>query len=193
MPYRNEYVENEIALTHNGVTVYNIYRNDEVDDGLRAYWYGLHPDASDQVSFPDMEGSFDIRDLPEWRGWGGDRDSNREPLHDKVLAAAIDNGTIAFGWMHPRTGVADVPPPEPPHEAEAAANSPAAVYRIRVEVEAIRFDDDGNETDTDETDAVAYLKDATGRAIHYHNFEQAEGMFRLLTELYKSQDQKESP
>lgn len=75
MPYVWE--DNELFLSHEGVDVYHIYKNDF--DVCREYWYGLYPHSSDD----DMEGVFDVRELPCWEV-GAD--------HADVIKAAIDAG-----------------------------------------------------------------------------------------------------
>lgn len=56
MPYG--WVKPDIALEHKGVKVYYIYRNDDIDDVARTYWFGY----SDQCDDSGRD-SFDVRDF----------------------------------------------------------------------------------------------------------------------------------
>lgn len=70
MPY--VWVEPETFLEHNGVTIYHVYRNDNIND-VRCYWYTV--DITENTAF-------DIRDLPEYDG---------ALSHEEVFKRAIDN------------------------------------------------------------------------------------------------------
>ena len=54
MPWIHETVDREIALQHNGVTVYHAYKDQELDWPL-TYWFALSPE--------DDADEFDVRDL----------------------------------------------------------------------------------------------------------------------------------
>lgn len=56
MPYKTVWVEPEVFLEHNGVTVYHTYKDDDVDQGTDWYWFRLDQEEDD-------EGMFDIRDV----------------------------------------------------------------------------------------------------------------------------------
>lgn len=76
MPYELTWVEPEVVLTHNGVTIYHTYKNDEVDQGQMQFWF-----TTDGFSDVD-EFKFDVRDLPA--------KSNPE----ETLRHAIDAGIL---------------------------------------------------------------------------------------------------
>ena len=61
MPY--DWVEPGRVLTHRGVTVYELYDNDQVQEGAMENWFTLDSTAS--ADDGKDEGVFDIRDLPE--------------------------------------------------------------------------------------------------------------------------------
>lgn len=54
MPYTETYVEREIVLVHNGVTVYHAYKEGWFEDRL-FYWFSLSRD--------DDAEEFDVREL----------------------------------------------------------------------------------------------------------------------------------
>lgn len=92
MPVSTTWIPNEVALTHNGVRIYHVYRDDSFDDGVRQYWFGLTANVSDYE--PDDDG-FDVRELDTWN-----------PETRDVLAAirnAIDSGEL-------KASPADQPP-----------------------------------------------------------------------------------
>lgn len=70
MPY--VWVEPETFLEHNGVIIYHVYKNDNIND-VRSCWYTI--DITENSAF-------DIRDLPEY-------DDTLE--HEEILRRAIDN------------------------------------------------------------------------------------------------------
>jgi hypothetical protein len=55
MPTQTQWIPPEIFLTHNGVTIYHTYKDDDVDQGPQTYWYTTRNDAD--------EGKFDVREL----------------------------------------------------------------------------------------------------------------------------------
>lgn len=56
MPY--VFVENDPVINnYHGITIYHLYRNDQVDAGRRVYWYTTDPVGTDYG-----EGSFDVRE-----------------------------------------------------------------------------------------------------------------------------------
>lgn len=86
MPYYSEWVEPEVFIEHNGVTVYRVYKNDNLDEGVRSYWFTVDPENTnaDETSHGDG-GSFDVRHLG-----GYVNDDSILP----VIRAAIDNGRL---------------------------------------------------------------------------------------------------
>ena len=114
MPYKTIWVEPEVFLEHNGVTVYHTYRDDDFDQGANWYWFRLDQEEND-------EGKFDIRDLDtdklldnpppyrngtEWdsttpqerdaimEAWNKWYESGFDEARRAVLRYAIDNGLL---------------------------------------------------------------------------------------------------
>ena len=81
MPYRSEWAPAELALEHNGVCVYHTYKNDDIDQGPKLYWFVLDRSEGE-------EDAFDVRDLelPE------DFDVDSDVYH--ALRTAIDLGLL---------------------------------------------------------------------------------------------------
>jgi hypothetical protein len=53
-----------VYLVHRGLTVYRVYRNDNVEEGEREHWFTLDPhEGSDECNHGD-QGVFDVRRLP---------------------------------------------------------------------------------------------------------------------------------
>lgn len=130
MPYKEVRVPAELVLEHRGVRVYRVYRNDEVDQGPRTYWYGLSPYCSEQAGE-----CFDVRDVAHaldlpWPA-GCDWEAVRQ-----VLATAIDRALegcpdvcghdFAFCWDRRVTAPPD--PVEP--AAEFIGNELAAALAL---------------------------------------------------------------
>lgn len=63
MPYKTEWVEPEIALQHYDVTIYHLYKDDEIEQGPRTFTFSTSEVGMDQ---DDGGGEFDVRDLPNW-------------------------------------------------------------------------------------------------------------------------------
>lgn len=61
MPYKTEWVDPELLLTHNGVSVYRTYRDDDIEDGKSDYWF-----TTDKLDNEGDDTRFDIRDLPNY-------------------------------------------------------------------------------------------------------------------------------
>lgn len=57
MPYKEVWLPPEIFLEHRGVRIYHVYKNDDVGQGVRHFWYGLSPWCSDERD------SFDVRNI----------------------------------------------------------------------------------------------------------------------------------
>ena len=75
MPTSNEWVEPETVLTAEGpdgpVTVYHVYKNDEIDNGPRTFWF-----TTDQLGGED-DNCFDVRDLDSVKK---DREGRKEAV-----------------------------------------------------------------------------------------------------------------
>lgn len=78
MPYA--WTEPALVLTHNGVSVYHVYKNQFWDSGHYMYQY--------TTDVAEEDNPFDIRDLESYRG-----SQNRED-HVSILKQAIERGEI---------------------------------------------------------------------------------------------------
>ena len=115
MPYKTIWVEPEVFLEHNGVTVYHTYRDDDFDQGADWHWFTLQEDGGED------KGAFDIRDVdplgllrnhlpqvggPGWdsatpqerdairEAWDKWRESGFDEARRAVLRNAIDKGLL---------------------------------------------------------------------------------------------------
>lgn len=92
MPYKTIWVEPEVFLEHNGVTVYHTYKDDDIEEGARCYWFTL------QELGGEYEGAFDVRDLDTDKLLANHPTHNSGPGGDArraVLRNAIDKGLLA--------------------------------------------------------------------------------------------------
>lgn len=88
MPYRTEWVHPDVFIEHAGVTVYRIYKSDDVDQGARMYWFSTRIDGSDDDAH-GTGGTFDVRMLDDWDVALIEDDSIKQ-----AIASAIDRGLI---------------------------------------------------------------------------------------------------
>lgn len=87
MPYSSEWVEPEVFMEHNGTKVYHIYKDDDIDQGPRFYWFTLDPvNGSDT----DQEHVFDVRDLTKET----DIEKPGTDWREQIIRAALDAGTL---------------------------------------------------------------------------------------------------
>ena len=87
MPYKTVWVEPEVFLEHEGVTVYHTYKDDDFEQGARWYWFTLQ-----EVGGED-EGAFDIRGLDTDNLLANRPPHNSDPRR-AVLRNAIDKGLL---------------------------------------------------------------------------------------------------
>lgn len=78
MPFQQ--IDSKPVFKRKGISIYPIYRNDDLDDLRREYWYGYSPSCTD-----DGVDSFDIRDVEGFRE-GVD--------HEHFLKHAIADGRL---------------------------------------------------------------------------------------------------
>lgn len=64
MPYITEHQSAELYMEHAGVEIYHVYKNNEIDQGARTYWFAVHDDGDDDTAH-GSNGVFDVRCLPE--------------------------------------------------------------------------------------------------------------------------------
>lgn len=86
------WTEPAVYLLHNGVTVYHVYKSDDMDQGAREYWYGTSVDCSDCVGHGE-NGTFDVREFVHENDgdeFSPDTDDGRRAL----MRRAIEHGVI---------------------------------------------------------------------------------------------------
>jgi hypothetical protein len=94
MPYQTEWVDPEVVVTVGAVNVYNTYRDDDVGQGSREYFFtvchicGENDRCEEHEKQTDRNAVFDIRDLPEFPHKAHSFDAAT------VLLAAIASGSI---------------------------------------------------------------------------------------------------
>jgi hypothetical protein len=97
MPYRTEWESPAVMVEHSGVTVFRVYKNNDVEQP-RHYWFTL-----DELETSDeSDAAFDVRELPNWT-------SDRAPehmfdSHEHICAKLRE--AIDIGFLEP-TSVAD--------------------------------------------------------------------------------------
>lgn len=84
MPWRTEFEPADVFLEHNGVSVYYVYRHNDISAGKRGHWFCMHDDGDDDT---DDEYTFDVRTRCDVR------EDTEEGIKD-ALRRAIDDGTI---------------------------------------------------------------------------------------------------
>lgn len=84
MPYISKWVEPDVFLTHKGVTIYRIYKNDCIENGYRTFWFGYAPSCDDEGT-----DCFDVRGLPTYK----DSDSAEDAMIEAIdLGFLTDKG-----------------------------------------------------------------------------------------------------
>ena len=78
MPY--VWVDPEVFMEHNGVTVFHVYKNDFEEEGRRAYQSSTDPAGEDEGDFV-----FDVRALSTF---------GPSLTHKEIIAKAIDLGEV---------------------------------------------------------------------------------------------------
>jgi len=90
MPY--EWVDNEVALEHNGVKVYHVYKGDYMSDGPMSYHYSLEAGGSFDTSF-DVDEVNRVLNNPV----NTDEPTTDVDFATSVLKAAIEQGLLTDG------------------------------------------------------------------------------------------------
>jgi len=91
-----QWIPPEVALEYKGVTIYHIYKNDDMEQGKRTFWFGKSVEATDRG---DDDNTIDVRTLPTFvaaayaasEQWKGMSDDERAMF---ALKAAIDQGLL---------------------------------------------------------------------------------------------------
>lgn len=116
MPYETTYVPAAIFLQHAGVTVFHVYKDDDIEQGTRTYWFDTNENSSD-------EEGFDVRDIknrltgPEIQALDWETEEGRKA----IIRAGIDEGLIERGD--------DGQDDEPAEETAVAAEPESAAPR----------------------------------------------------------------
>ncbi len=87
MPYRTKWEAPEVFLTHKGVTVWHVYRNNDMGDGARTPWFSLAEEEGDGDG-PPFE--FDEREVHLPEDWD---DTGVITIEDGIKAA-IEAGIL---------------------------------------------------------------------------------------------------
>ena len=103
MPFKTTWIKPEIFI-HNfmGVWIYRVYRNDDIDAGIRENWFTLDPKCGEGVcecKEDECQKVFDIRTLPTYREEVDDMKKFGVPSTEydcipAALFAAIKRGII---------------------------------------------------------------------------------------------------
>jgi hypothetical protein len=99
MPYKTEWIEPDVFLEHNGVTIYYAYKNDDYGRRLE-YWFCVEDTNPETSKFdsPDPDGlQFDSRVLPLVDGEG------KNWMEDRIVNA-IEKGILADGRVPTDSG-----------------------------------------------------------------------------------------
>jgi hypothetical protein len=93
MPYKTEWADRDVFLTHQGVTVYHAYDDGDFDDRL-LYHFSVAQDE-------EGGGEFDVRDLPTFRGVS---ENSSELDVTEAIQQAIEQGILEQGTVRVPTG-----------------------------------------------------------------------------------------
>lgn len=90
MPYETIYVPAELFMEHNGVKLYYTYKDNDVQNGTRTYWY-------DNIENSDDEGTtaVDVRELHEQMKSAHSYEIEEGRI--AILRDAIDAGLVEAG------------------------------------------------------------------------------------------------
>jgi len=94
MPFSSEWVPPEEYMSHAGVTVYHVYKDDDVEQGARTYWYTVNPEGGDNDD--EEEGVFDIREFDNPNGHDLNTTAGQQALLRELIDAEVldSDGTI---------------------------------------------------------------------------------------------------
>jgi hypothetical protein len=83
----------DVFLDAHGVVIYHVYKNDDISQGIRKFWYSLDPDSRDQGMYEDYQG-FDVRDLPAYQETVTDHTSVSDDSIKEALKLALVRGEL---------------------------------------------------------------------------------------------------
>lgn len=85
MPYEEIYIQPEVLIEVEHITIYYAYDNCNADDRF-VFWYTAEHDEA----IKEETWNFDVRELPNW-GWKNNSDRN---LHADVIKEALYHGYL---------------------------------------------------------------------------------------------------
>ena len=85
MPFKTEWVPPAVFMQYKDVTIYHVYRHDDVDQQMRCYSYGYDEQCTDEGDY-----AFDVRDLPNPH----DHKVNHPNGCRAIIRDAIDAGIL---------------------------------------------------------------------------------------------------
>jgi hypothetical protein len=59
------YVDAELFMDYGGVQIFHIYKDDDIEQGARSFWYSTEVNGADHEAHGE-NGTFDVRCLSTW-------------------------------------------------------------------------------------------------------------------------------
>jgi hypothetical protein len=87
MPYKTTTVRATKFMAYKKVNIYHTYRNDDIEDVIRQYWFVTDPYGTE-------DDAFDVRDYPFWEKITRDDQVDEESHIKEIIRTAIDLGYI---------------------------------------------------------------------------------------------------
>jgi hypothetical protein len=87
-------------MCHKGVAIWHTYKDDDINQGQRTYWYTLDPLCGEGVCsgtycpWARCVMVFDIRTLPNWPK------DEQEPDHRVIMKEAINKGWLTIAGLN---------------------------------------------------------------------------------------------
>ena len=91
MPTQTVWVDPELVLEHRGVRVFHTYKDDDVNQGQRRYWYTINPQCGVADSLCEDQPCrhvFDVRALSTWH----------PPAEPRYCTGANDTPETRAAW-----------------------------------------------------------------------------------------------
>lgn len=87
MPYKKVYVPAGKVLTHQGVSIYYVYKDNKLSEGVRSFWFDTLEDSND-------EQAFDVREIATKLSIAISQVEEKEEKIKEVLIRGIEAGLI---------------------------------------------------------------------------------------------------
>jgi hypothetical protein len=116
MPYKTVWIQPQQFTTHDSITVFHTYREDDIDAGLQRYWFTVASACSPLQSAcqtrPPCPHVFDVRTLSTWlpptpprepateMSWQKFHDSEHAAIR-RALELAIRSGELTHAGLSP--------------------------------------------------------------------------------------------